>query len=182
MSLGKNGPNNTVMIIDNVFDEDYLVKLDVLCKGELLQLDSKIGSHVGKHTDYEWQMIKNDIRTSPNRLQLLNEIGKYINKTLPTEDLEPMQLFAKKFTTSSRISKHKEDPKVYGDWVYMLYLTDENDGELCTDSLRILPKRNRLVLMRTGFEHWVEPCSGSRINISGWPFASKDIRAKWKAK
>ena len=62
-----------VTIIDDVFDEDYLVKLDVLCKGELLQLDSKTGSHVGEYTDYEWQMIKNDIRSSPDRLQLLNE-------------------------------------------------------------------------------------------------------------
>src|SRR5210317_1031226 len=108
MLLGVNGQNNMVTIIDDVFDEDYLVKLDVLCKGELLQLDSETGSHVGEYTDYEWQMIKNDIRTSPDRLQLLNAIGKYIDKTLPTEDLEPMQLFAKKFTASSRIGKHKE--------------------------------------------------------------------------
>jgi hypothetical protein len=171
-----------VTIIDDVFDEDYLVKLDVLCKGELLQLDSKTGSHVGEYTDYEWQMIKNDIRSSPDRLQLLNEIGKYIGKTLPTEDLEPMQLFAKKFTTSSHIDKHKEDPNLYGDWVWMLYLTDETDGELCTEDMRILPKRNRLVIMRTGFDHWVGSCSGSRLNLSGWPFVTKQVRQRWKEK
>ena len=171
---------NTVIVLDNVFEEDYLKKLDELCKGELLQLDSETGSHVGEYTDYEWQMIKNDIRTSPLRLQLLSEIGKYIGTSLPTQDLEPMQLFAKKFTSSSRIGKHKEDPEVYGNWVWMLYLTDETDGELCTEDMRILPKRNRLVIMRTGFYHWVEPCSGQRLNLSGWPFATEQVRALWK--
>ena len=173
---------NTVIVADDIFDEDYLQQLDELCKGELLQLDSETGSHVGEYTDYEWQMIKNDIRTSPNRLKLLNAIGKYIGKTLPTKDLEPMQLFAKKFTTSSRIGKHKEDPEVYGDWVWMLYLTDEIDGELCTEDMRILPKRNRLVIMRTGFNHWVESCSGARLNLSGWPFVTKQVRQRWKEK
>ena len=64
-----------------------------------------------------------------------------------------MQLFAKKFTTSSSIGKHKEDPEVYGDWVWdAVSPTDETDGELCTEDMRILPKRNRLVIMRTGFD------------------------------
>ena len=171
---------NTVIVADNIFDEDYLQQLDELCKGELLQLDSETGSHVGEYTDYEWQMIKNNIRTSPHRLQLLSEIGEYIGTSLPTKDLEPMQLFAKKFTPSIRIGKHKEDPKVYGDWVWMLYMTDEIDGSLCTEDMTILPKRNRLVIMRTGFDHWVEPCTGSRINISGWPFANEEVRARWK--
>lgn len=181
MSLGKNGPSNTVMIIDNVFDESYLQILDGFFLGDCKQLDSN-GSHVGAYAEYEWQLIKNNIRTSKHRYKLLDKVSNLIGVPVPTDDLEPMQLFVKQFTKSSFIDKHFEDPEIYGNWVYMLYLTDENDGELCTDSLRILPKRNRLVLMRTGFEHWVEPCSGSRINISGWPFASKDIRAKWKAK
>lgn len=171
----------TVTIVDNLFEEDYLEKLDALCKGDLLQLDSETGSHVGEYTDYEWQMIKNNIRTSDERYMLLFEIGEIIGQTLPVHNLEPMQLFAKKFTHSSRIGKHKEDPAVYGDWVWMLYLTDETDGELCTEDMRILPKRNRLVVMRTGFDHWVEPCTGERINLSGWPFITAEVRARWKS-
>lgn len=170
-----------VIIIDNVFDHQYLELLDTFCEGELLHLDSS-GSHVGEYTDYEWQLIKNDIRTSKDRYILLSKISEVINSQVPTEDLEPLQLFAKKFTKTSFIDKHKESPDTYGDWVYMLYLTDETDGALCIEDLRILPKRNRLVLMRTGFEHWVEPCSGSRANISGWPFATTEVREKWKEK
>ena len=170
-----------VIIIDNVFDSAYLKSLDSFCEGELLRLDSS-GSHVGEYTDYEWQLIKNNIRTSKDRYELLNKVSEVIGLQVPTEDLEPMQLFAKKFTQSSFIDKHKESPDTYGNWVYMLYLTDETDGALCTDDIRILPKRNRLVVMRTGFDHWVEKCSGSRANISGWPFASKQVREKWKEK
>ena len=96
---------NTVIVVDGIFAEDYLEKLDELCKGDLLQLDSETGSHVGEYTDYEWQMIKNDIRTSPHRQKLLSEIGKHIGASLPIDDLEPMQLFAKKFT--SNIMTHR---------------------------------------------------------------------------
>lgn len=170
----------TVIVADGIFDEEYLSKLDELCKGELLQLDSKTGSHVGDYTEYEWQIIRNNIRTSPDRYMLLSQIGEYIGLPIPVNNLEPMQLFAKKFTKTSLIDRHKEDPEIYGDWVWMLYLTDETDGELCTDDITILPKRNRLVVMRTGFEHWVNPCSGPRINISGWPFANEEVRARWK--
>ena len=80
---------HVVIVLDSIFDEDYLQQLDELCKGELLQLDSETGSHVGEYTDYEWQMIKNDIRTSPHRLKLLSEIGEHIGTSLPTKDLEP---------------------------------------------------------------------------------------------
>ena len=60
---------NTVIVVDDIFTEEYLEKLDELCKGDLLQLDSETGSHVGEYTDYEWQMIKNNIcllYTSPS--------------------------------------------------------------------------------------------------------------------
>ena len=50
---------NTVIVVDDIFEEDYLQELDELCKGDLLQLDSETGSHVGDYTEYEWQMIKN---------------------------------------------------------------------------------------------------------------------------
>jgi hypothetical protein len=173
---------NTVIVVDDIFDEKYLIELDDLCKGELLQLDSETGNHVGEYTGYEWQIVKNTIRTDQRRLRLLKTVSHFIGYDIPTDNLEPMQLFAKKFTPSSFIDVHKEDPKVYGDWVWMLYLTDEVDGALCTGDMTIIPKRNRLVVMRTGFDHWVESCSGDRINISGWPFATKQVREKWKEK
>ena len=168
-----------IMVIDNVFDNDYLHKLKTQCIGDLLQLDSS-GHHVNEYTEYEWQMIKSDIRNSDLRYQLLSTIGSYIGSKLPTEDLEPMQLFAKKFTKSSFIDPHKEDPKIYGDWVWMLYLTNEKDGALHSEGVSVLPKENRLVLMKTGTLHHVDPCSGDRLNLSGWPFITSQVRDRWK--
>ena len=168
-----------IMVIDNVFDEEYLQQLTQECIGDLLQLDSS-GPHVNEYSEYEWQMIKSQIRKSQTRYKLLETIGNYIGEQVPTEDLEPMQLFAKKFTKSSFIDPHKEDPTMYGDWVWMLSLTDENDGALHSNGVSVLPKRNRLAIMKTGTLHHVDPCSGDRLNLSGWPFATEQVRALWK--
>jgi len=169
-----------ITVIDNFLQEEYVDECIELCRGELLQLDSKTGSHVGEYTEYEWQMIKTDIRKHHFRYYLLARIGAVLGFSLPTEDLEPMQLFAKKFDENSFIAPHREDPAVYGGWVWMYYLTDEIDGELITPGMTILPRRNRLVVMTTGEIHSVEPCSGERLNLSGWPFASDQVRALWK--
>ena len=62
----------------------------------------------------------------------------------------------------------------------MFYLTDETDGALKIDGVSILPKRNRLVCMHVDILHEVENCTGDRLNISGWPFASEEPFLRWK--
>ena len=62
----------------------------------------------------------------------------------------------------------------------MLYLTDETDGALRVDGISILPKRNRLVCMHVDILHEVDNCTGDRLNISGWPFASEEPFLRWK--
>ena len=168
-----------ITVIDKFLPEQFVDRLYELCTGELLQLDSN-GAHVNEYTEYEWQMIKTTIRTAPERYYLLARIGDIIRLPLPTENLEPMQLFAKKFDENSFIDPHREDPTIYGEWVWMLYLTDETDGHLIVPGMSILPRRNRLVVMNTGQIHSVDPCSGPRLNLSGWPFATKQVRALWK--
>jgi Rps23 Pro-64 3,4-dihydroxylase Tpa1-like proline 4-hydroxylase len=56
----------------------------------------------------------------------------------------------------------------------MYYLTDEVDGalELPSFEFKLLPMENLCVIMRTGFMHKVNKCSGSRINITGWSYAA----------
>ncbi len=66
----------TVIVVDDVFSEEYLKKLDVLCEGEIKQLDSETGSHVGDYSDYEWQIVQNDIRKSYDRIELLHKVSK----------------------------------------------------------------------------------------------------------
>lgn len=170
-----------IKIIDNVFSEKELEILDNLCNGELKRLDSS-GNHVNYYTEYEWNLVKSPIRESQHRHFLLKKIGEQLGINLPSEELEPLQLFVKQFDENSFLDKHSEDPNLYGPYVWMLYLTDEIDGELCTDTVKIMPKRNRLVIMETGFDHWVEKCSGKRLNISGWPFITDKVRQKWKEK
>ena len=170
-----------VIIIDDWLDKQTLQLLDTIVKGPTKKLDSS-GNHVNYYTAYEWDLVQCNLRDHDIKKLLFSKLSKLIGQEIPTDNLEPMQLFAKQFDKNSFCAPHSEDPEYYGDWVFMLYLTDEVDGELCTESLKILPKRNRLVLMRTGFEHWVEKCSGARLNISGWPFATKEVRQRWKEK
>jgi hypothetical protein len=180
MSLGQNGPSKTVIIIDDWLDNATLNVLDDIVKGPLKKLNDKTGSHVNYYTEYDWNLVQCNLRDHEVKDVIFEKLSNIIGKPIPAQDLEPMQLFAKQFDENSYCAPHSEDPKFYGDWVFMLYLTDEVDGELCTEDLKILPKRNRLVLMRTGFEHWVEKCSGTRLNVSGWPFANKEVRNRWK--
>jgi hypothetical protein len=61
----------------------------------------------------------------------------------------------------------------------MLYLTDEIDGAFCAEGLSVLPKRNRVLITKVGFEHWVEKCSGTRLNITGWSFCTDEVIKRW---
>ena len=73
-------------------------------------------------TDYDWYMLRTELRRSDLRYPLLKKIGEVIGLDLPTEKLNPLQLFAKKFEPErSFCAPHIEDHKIYGDWTYMLY-------------------------------------------------------------
>ena len=168
-----------VTIIDDWLDEETLSILDAVVQGPTKTLDSS-GNHVNYYTEYEWDLVQCDLREHSSKHVLFAKLSKIIGKHIPTDNLEPIQLFAKQFDKNSFCAPHTEDPKYYGDWVFMLYLTDEIDGALCTPDMRVLPKRNRLVVMHTGFEHWVEKCSGTRLNVTGWPFATAEVRDRWK--
>ena len=113
-----------------------------------------------------------------------------------------MQYFFKKNNPDAPVAfdLHAEDIKIYGPIVFMLYLSDEIDGQLETPTVEdskedwdtgfqdmvdnfpvkfspktimLHPKRNRCVVMSTGLAHRVRKCTGLRPNISGWPFFNK---------
>jgi hypothetical protein len=169
-----------IIVEDNFLKEPELQSLEnIIINAPSRQLDDT-GNHVGSYTEYSWHIIDSELRTSPHRIPLLNKLSKVYKQEVPIDDLNIMQLFAKKFDANSYCAKHFEDPKIYGPWVFMFYLTDEIDGNFCTEGLSITPKRNRLLTIKTGFEHWVEHCSGERLNITGWSFATTEIIERWK--
>lgn len=125
------------------------------------------------------------------------------NTSLPTGSLHHMQYFFKKNNPDAGVAfdLHAEDIKIYGPIVFMLYLSDETDGQLETPCLEdakedwgngfqdmidtfpirfspttitVYPKRNRCVVMSTGLAHRVRKSNGIRPNISGWPLFKKD--------
>jgi hypothetical protein len=110
-----------------------------------------------------------------------------------------MQYFFKRNNPAAPVAfdLHAEDVNIYGPMVFMLYLSDEVDGQLeipteedakedwgkgfqdmvdnfpvqfSPTTISLLPKKNRCVVMSTGLAHRVRKCSGTRPNISGWPF------------
>jgi len=165
-----------IIIKDGFLDERYLLQLEqVIEQGKRIHLDSS-GPHVMKErTDYDWFMIHSTIRQGTLKDQLLDQLESLTGKPIPRDNLTPVHLFAKEFDSNSYCAPHREDPEIYGDWVFMLYLTDEWDGEFTADGLSVLPRRNRLLLTRTGFTHAVNHCTGRRLNISGWPYASDEV-------
>jgi hypothetical protein len=91
----------------------------------------------------------------------------------------------------------------FGDCVFMLYLSDEVDGPITAPSLAdaqtlindvydksvsemviryvdqtvsIVPKKNRCVVMRNGTPHYVPTGSGVRKCITGWSFMPRKLR------
>ena len=170
-----------IIVQDNFLEEDYLQSLiDIVEEGKRIKLDSS-GTHVMKErSDYDWYMISSEIRTSPIRYPLLDKIDALTGEKTP-EDLTYIHLFAKEFDEGSYCAPHVEDPKLYGDLTFMVYCTDEEDGALSGDGFSILPKYNRLVLMRTGtIMHKVDKCSGRRLNIAGWPYATDEVVRRWR--
>jgi Rps23 Pro-64 3,4-dihydroxylase Tpa1-like proline 4-hydroxylase len=114
-----------------------------------------------------------------------------------TMDIYALNMQYKRFEGTDFYALHAEDSKKYGDLVYILYLTDEEDGELTLPSyddaaaewsngfdemtqqfdisfspetISILPRRNRCIVMRTGIAHKVDACQGRRDSIAGWPW------------
>ena len=173
-----------IIVQDNFLDEDYLQSLiNIVEKNGRMKLDST-GTHVMEQkSDYDWYMISSPkLRTSPIRYPLLEKIDALTGEKTP-EDLTHIHLFAKEFDKDSYCAPHVEDPKLYGDWTFMLYCTDEDDGALSGDGFSILPRYNRLVLMRTGtIMHKVDRCSGRRLNIAGWPYATDEVVNRWRKK
>tara|TARA_A100000164_G_scaffold347057_1_gene348183 strand:- start:2509 stop:3066 length:558 start_codon:yes stop_codon:yes gene_type:complete len=112
--------------------------------------------------------------TQPIITELNKQYKILFNKTITSPGLSSLQFVKKRFVPNKSFYKlHKEIPSIYGECVFMFYLTNEIDGDLVIPEFnyRITPKRNLCVIMRTGYSHLVENCTGEREVITGWSFA-----------
>jgi hypothetical protein len=195
-------------IIDNFLDnstvDEILKNID---SSSYITLDGDKEKHLVGKTNYTYNVYRDNIRDNK---QITEEVFRKLNsfykttigKECPVDNINPLNFFTKSFDPNKGFyDLHTEDPKYFGDIVFMLYLTDEQDGELVlpnyndclpiwTDGFQsmvdkvdvkyvdktvsILPKRNRCVFVKVGLAHYVKPCSGNRYTLTGWSFASDE--------
>jgi len=188
--------------LPNTMVDDMLEKMS---NSDEKTLDGADAKHLVGNTYYNYNVL-NDLRhIKEYRTFIIDKLNTLyepvFGKTAQTEDLSPLNYFFKTFNPKvSKYDLHTESPELFGDAVFMLYLSDEPDGalkipsrsqcmDMMTDGFRdmmskvdvrfagpksIMPTRNKCVVMRVGLAHLVEPCSGNRPCVTGWSFASDE--------
>ena len=169
-------------------------------------------------TNYHYSSVSNKIQNYNNIQQtVLTEINKFypsiVGQKAPTKNLSYLQYFMKTAVPNVSFYDLHCEPSIleeehFGPAVFMLYLGDEDDGEIIfpneTDAqehitpayentcklinvsyvkqtVSIIPKKNKCVVLRTGTPHYVNKCSGLRYCISGMSFANADYQNRWKS-
>jgi hypothetical protein len=199
---------NELYCYDDFLPDELL--LDIMDKvdfNKFKSINNKNTPPVMFNTNFDYDLlIDPSFRDLPLRHYIFNKINSLVEpvwgEKLPIGELYHMQYFFKKNNPDAPVAfdLHAEDIKIYGPVVFMLYLSDEIDGQLETPTVEdskedwdagfqdmvdnfpvkfspktivLHPKRNRCVVMSTGLAHRVRKCTGLRPNISGWPFFKK---------
>lgn len=170
-------------------------------------------------TNYHYNNVSNKVENYFEiQNKVLTELNLFYEKTFgkaaPTENLSYIQYFLKTAVPNVSFYDLHCEPSIseeqnFGEAVFMLYLSDETDGEIVfpneedaqpyitapyeetcelidvqyvNKTVSITPKRNRCVVLRTGVPHYVNKCSGLRFCIQGMSFADQDYKNRWKQK
>jgi len=175
--------------------DNFLEKKEI---NYLLSLDINNFSHIN-NKDYKPLMADTAFSYRVSNIDLYKPIYDKLNELHSMELNEKnhiLNMQYKKFEDDDNYALHAENPKIYGKNAYVLYLTNEIDGELIfpskEDAIKewsngfnqmynqfkitflkkttsVLPKINRCIIMKTGIAHLVRPCNGPRLSIAGWP-------------
>lgn len=174
-------------LLDTI-DLDYVEKTYVSTAFDMIHVNNHDFKPLMADTNMSYRVV-----SIPVFEPIFESINSRLNITLPTTDSR-LGMQYKRFESDDSYDIHAEDPKIYGDYAYILYLTDEVDGAIILPSERdhvtsngfremqgmfdisfapktisYKPKKNTCIIMRTGIAHSVEPCSGMRDSIAGWP-------------
>jgi hypothetical protein len=199
---------------DFLADDEVQGLIDALNSVDSKTKDGAKEAHVISRTLYHYNVFNDNLRNDPQTVDMIfDKLNAHFvaqgEKPAPKTNLNGIQFYTKSFDPGKGYYElHVENAELFGNFVFMLYLTDETDGEIVLPSkedahqdwkpefqqmvdtlpvhfvektISVLPKRNRVVCMRVGAPHYVKKCSGRRMCISGWPYASDEYRNKIKS-
>ena len=118
--------------LPNTMVDDILEKMS---NSDEKTLDGADAKHLVGNTYYNYNVL-NDLRhIKEYRTFIIDKLNTLyepvFGKTAQTEDLSPLNYFFKTFNPKvSKYDLHTESPELFGDAVFMLYLSDEPDGAL----------------------------------------------------
>lgn len=190
--------DNQVWSIDNFLaadDFNYLLDTYVNKDFDMIHVNNKDFVPIMADTDMSYRVV-----SIPIFRPIIDSIEQHLNIKLNLSTSK-LAMQYKRFLENDHYALHAEDASKYGDYVYIMYLTDEKDGELiipsyedamkentvgfdqmremfditfAPETITYKPKANTCVVMKTGIAHIVRKCSGRRDSIAGWPeFISK---------
>jgi hypothetical protein len=190
---------------DNFLSASSLERtLDAINSSTAVEKDSHETNHYIGVTHYNYNVVKHNFR---NDIALISEVYSKLNllyqplldKQVSVESLNGNAFWAKVFNARSNFEMHVETKDIFGEVVFLLYLSDEVDGALILPDehtarqnywtngfqdiyekypvafvgpYKFLPKKNTCLVMRVETAHLVEPCSGLRPTLNGWSFNS----------
>lgn len=186
--------NDKVWVIDNFLSEDdysTLIRKWVDNEMQMFHVNNLNTKPTMADTNMSYR-----VKTIPQFQPIYDSLEKNLNIKIPKRR-STLAMQYKQFMPGDGYDLHAEDSRIYGDYVYVMYLTDEDDGAIVLPSyedhvtskgfdemqeifnitfapktISYLPKANTCLVMKTGIAHLVEPCTGRRDTIAGWPFSS----------
>ena len=133
----------------NFLDDEYI--------DSVLKYSRQHGLVEIEQKDTHYEAYADSLRYKPEfTVPLISKLNEQylilFNKKSQTVGLSSLQFVKKRFVPNKSFYKlHKEIPTIYGECVFMFYLTDEIDGDLVIPKFnyRITPKKNLCVIMKT---------------------------------
>ena len=137
---------NEVWYTENFLDESLVdYTLDKIRKSDTKVLDANEQPHIISKSHYNYNHVKYNIREDKivlaQTIVKLNELFNKIYKPILIQNIDNknvLQFTTKTFSEKSTYQVHTERRDVYGDFVFIHYLTTEKGGEL------ILPDQDML--------------------------------------
>jgi len=129
---------NEVWYTDNFIDENLVDQtLDHIRKSETKELDGNEQPHIISKSYYNYNHVKYNIHKDKAVvvavIDKLNEVLSKVYKPILLEDINEknvLQFSTKTFNPKSVYHVHTERKDIYGEFVFINYLTNEEGGEL----------------------------------------------------
>jgi hypothetical protein len=137
-----------IWFTNKFIDEKYIDRiLDTVYKSDSKVLDGNEQPHIISESYYNYNHIKYNIREDSEILtrvlSKLNELLEQIYKPIKPADIDNknvLQFTTKTFNPKSVYHVHTERRDIYGDFVFINYLTTEQGGELVFPDKDLLSK------------------------------------------